>query len=216
MLVFVDESGDAGMKLGRGSSPYFIVAAVLFEDDDEALACDQRIAHIRRELGLYGRAEFHFNQSSRQVREYFLQQVAPYEFFYFGVVLNKKELHGPGFQYKASFYKYTVSLVFQNAKPHLMDATVVVDRSGGQEFRHQLAKYLKRKMNEEGGPKLIKKVKTERSHNNNLIQLADMVCGAVARSYRLDKEDREVYRRIIRHRELRVQKWPKGSGKKKA
>ena len=39
MLVFVDESGDAGMKLGAGSSDYFVVTAVLFEDHDEAARC---------------------------------------------------------------------------------------------------------------------------------------------------------------------------------
>jgi len=208
MLVFVDESGDPGMKLDEGSSALFIVTAVIFEDRDEALACDQKIDHIRKELGLTEKTEFHFNQSRKSVREYFLQQVAPYEYFYISVVLNKKKLYGPGFQYKASFYKYTVNLVFQNAKPHLRDAIVVIDRSGGQEFRKQLATYLKKKMNEKDGSSLVRKVKTERSHNNNLLQLADMICGAVARSYRDDKEDRFVYRRIIKHRELKVQKWP--------
>jgi hypothetical protein len=33
MLVFVDESGDAGMKLGKGSSEFFIVTAVLFKSN---------------------------------------------------------------------------------------------------------------------------------------------------------------------------------------
>jgi len=161
------------------------------------------------ELGLPEHMEFHFNKSRRAVREYFLQHVAPYEFFYLSVVLNKRKLHGPGFQYKASFYKYTVNLVFQNAKPHLRDAIVVIDRSGGQDFRRQLARYLKKRMNEKDGPSLIRRVKTERSHNNNLLQLADMVCGAVARSYRTDKDDQMVYRSLLRHRELRVQKWPR-------
>jgi len=72
MLVFVDESGDPGMKLDKGSSALFIVTAVLFEDRDEALACDQKIDHIRKELGLTEKTEFHFNQSRKSVREYFL------------------------------------------------------------------------------------------------------------------------------------------------
>ena len=33
MLVFVDESGDPGLKLNKGSSAYFIVALVLFEEE---------------------------------------------------------------------------------------------------------------------------------------------------------------------------------------
>lgn len=209
MLVFVDESGDPGMKLDRASSPHFVVAAVLFEDPDEATACDQRINHIRTELGFSPQTEFHFNKCSRTVREHFLTHVAPYEFFYFAVVLNKCKLTGPGFQFKASFYKYTVGLVFQNAKPHLRNAKVVIDRSGGQEFRQQLTKYLGKRINDKDGPACIKKVRTEPSHSNNLLQLADMVCGSVARSLREEKSDRSAYRSIVKHRELSVQVWPR-------
>jgi len=197
------------MKLERATSRFFVVTAVLFEDRDEATACDHKINHIRKELGLPDCAEFHFNKSSRAVREHFLQQVSSYEFFYLSVVLNKGKLFGPGFRYKASFYKYTVNLVFQNSKPHLRAATVVIDRSGGEDFRKQLARYLTKRMNERDGPTLIKKVRTEPSHSNNLLQLADMVCGAVARSFRTDKSDRHSYRAMIMHRELGVQVWPK-------
>lgn len=37
MLVFLDESGDPGLKLKQGSSQYFIVTIVIFEDKDEAV-----------------------------------------------------------------------------------------------------------------------------------------------------------------------------------
>ena len=50
MLVFIDESGDSGLKIEKGSSRYFTVSLVVFEDNDEALACDQRIKLVRKEL----------------------------------------------------------------------------------------------------------------------------------------------------------------------
>lgn len=119
-------------------------------------------------------------------------------------MLNKTKLYGPGFQYKESFYKYTASLLFENAKPYLRDASVTIDRNGDRVFRIQLEKYLKRKINTEA--QVIRKVKTEPSHSNNLLQLADMVCGAIARSHRKDKNgDIEKFRKIIGHRELDVQ-----------
>lgn len=31
MLVFIDESGDSGLKIGEGSSRYFTVGLVIFE-----------------------------------------------------------------------------------------------------------------------------------------------------------------------------------------
>ena len=51
MLVFIDESGDPGLKLHEGSSAYFIISLVVFEDHDEAIACDQKIQLLKRELG---------------------------------------------------------------------------------------------------------------------------------------------------------------------
>ncbi|MBI3313947.1 MAG: DUF3800 domain-containing protein [Candidatus Omnitrophica bacterium] len=36
MLVFIDESGDSGLKITEGSSRYFSIALVVFEDREEA------------------------------------------------------------------------------------------------------------------------------------------------------------------------------------
>jgi hypothetical protein len=80
MLCFIDESGDPGLKLESGSSPHFVVALVLFNDNDEALATDQRIGLLRRELRLREQFEFRFNHMKRELREAFLKAVAPYEF----------------------------------------------------------------------------------------------------------------------------------------
>ena len=89
MLAFVDESGDPGRKIGKGSSLFFSVACVTFDENDEALACDQRITLLRRELRLPDGYEFHFFSNSRRVREAFLKAVAPYSFFYHAFSLNK-------------------------------------------------------------------------------------------------------------------------------
>ena len=47
MLVFLDESGDPGMKLQQGSSEYFFVTLVIFEDNEEALRADHHISGLR-------------------------------------------------------------------------------------------------------------------------------------------------------------------------
>jgi hypothetical protein len=210
MLVFVDESGDSGFKTEEGSSQFFTVALVIFEEQDEAIACDQRIGLLRRELGWDERSEFHFNRNSDRVRRAFLQAVAPYNFFYYGIVLNKnpRKLWGEGFRHKMSFYKYTCSLVFENAKEKLERAHVIIDKSGNLDFRRQLAKYLNRKMNE-GQNRLIAKVKMQRSESNNLLQLADYVAGVINRSVQRGKKFSADYRQIIAHREIYVQIWPK-------
>ena len=157
MLVFIDESGDSGLKI---------------------LA--------------------------------FLQAVAPYDFFYYGIVLNKdpQKLWGAGFRDKQSFYKYACSLVFENAKEKLQNATVIIDKSGNLDFRRQLEKYLKRRINPVNSMKIISKVKMQRSHGNNLLQLADYVAGVINRSVQ-KKDVGNEYKKVIAHREIFVQIWPR-------
>src|SRR4051794_33931491 len=88
MLVFIDESGDPGFKFDQGSSRFFTVALVVFEESEEAVACDNRIELLHREVQWTG--EFHFKRNPDHVREAFLRAVAPYNFFYYGVVINKE------------------------------------------------------------------------------------------------------------------------------
>jgi hypothetical protein len=47
MLVFVDESGDSGMKGKDGSSAFFVINAVLFEENESAEECDRAINKMR-------------------------------------------------------------------------------------------------------------------------------------------------------------------------
>ncbi len=207
MLVFIDESGDSGLKIEKGSSRYFTVGLVVFEDNDEALFCNQRIKLLKKELGLPENYEFHFKRNSDKIRRVFLTAVSPYNFFYYGIVINKnpEKLWGDGFRNKESFYKYACGLVFENAKEKLEKATVVIDESGNLNFKHQLAKYLRRKTDKG----IIKKVKMQRSESNNLLQLADYAASIINRSVQNKRKWSDEYRKIIAHREIYVQIWPK-------
>lgn len=210
MLVFIDESGDSGMKQKEGSSKFFTIVLVVFEDRDEANACDKRIESLKKDLGWSPRDEFHFKNNSDIVRKKFLEAVTRYNFFYYGIIINKHpaKLWGDGFKDKKSFYKYACGLVFQNAHQKLIQSTVVIDQSGSQEFKMQLATYLKRKMNDDRC-KVIKKVKMQKSSSNNLLQLADYVAGVINRSVNKRKRNASEMHKIIAHREIYVQIWPR-------
>lgn len=205
MLVFVDESGDPGLKIAQGSSAYFIVALAVFEDDCETQLMEQRIELLRHELHVDSHFEFKFNKCRHDFRVSFFEAVAPYNFFYYGIVIDKAGLYGEGFQHKESFYKYVTQLVFLNAREHLEDAKVYIDMSGDRDFRREITSYLKDKINSE--KRHIRQVRFLNSANSSLIQLVDMVAGAIHRSYSR-KSDAEDYIKIIRHRQAHLQVWP--------
>ena len=209
MLVFIDESGDTGMKLGSGSSSaQFIVSLVLFEELEMAEKADRRIETLRSQLGVAPGFEFHFSKLKADWREQFLRELGRIDFFYFAVVIDKASLAEKGFHSPAELYRYACRLVFECAKPYLTEATVVMDGAGSRPFKRELTSFLRRKVNEGEGARKIRKIKLQDSHKNNLLQLADMVCGAVARSFS-GKPDAALYRKCISHREMEIQKWPR-------
>lgn len=206
MLVFIDESGDPGMKGKDGSSKFFVMVAVLFAEHAVAEACDAGIRELKQNRGLT--REYKFSHCGREERQAFFEAIRDFDFFYLAFVLNKEKLWSPSFNDKAKFWNYTASLLVNNAKPHLENATIVIDKLGDREFREELKVYLQRKINVREGIRHVKKVKMEDSRSNNLLQMADMICGAVARSFLSGKNDRRLYRSIISHREMGIQIWP--------
>jgi len=171
MLVFVDESGDTGFKLGQGSSGQFTITLVIFSENEEAEATSRRIDELRAELKLSedGRkGEFHFNDNSNDQREAFLIAVSKFDFTIFSVVVDKAGLALEGISNKSAFYNFICGLVFDSAKHRIAEATITIDSMGGQEFKRQLEKYLKQRMNEPGGIRRIKQIRMKPSHTDNL------------------------------------------------
>lgn len=80
MLVFIDESGDPGMKLDRGSSAFFSVAVVVFDSVEDARSCQETILELRSKLAMRDRAEFHFHRDSHERRIAFLSAVSSERF----------------------------------------------------------------------------------------------------------------------------------------
>ncbi len=209
MLVFFDESGDNGFKFGAGSSPLLTVVMVVFEDDDEAQKTDDRIALLRRELHKGDDFEFHFRDNSNAIRRAFFEAVAPFNSFYFSFVIDKRQLQEVDFASKDDFYQWVCGLIFEASKPYLDNAIVKMDGCGGHAFQSKLKSYLKKRVNDPDSVRQrIKKVAAQRSSGNNLIQLADMICGAIARAEVETRKEAVTFHRLIKHRQIWLRRWP--------
>lgn len=208
MLVFVDESGDTGLRNLDGSSRYFVITLVLFDSQEAAEEVSRKIDALRQELSLPAQYEFHFFKTKDVLRRAFLTAVRQGQFTFCALVVDKRKLYGTEFERRDSFYKIICEAAFSQARPLLHEANVQFDESGSKAFRQSLASHLLRSINGgEAGVKRIKKVKTQESKGNNLMQLADMICGAIARSYH-EEDGKEEFRRLVSAREEWVRLWP--------
>lgn len=207
MLVFVDESGDTGFK--SGASGQFTLTLVIFAQNKEAEATSRAIDKLRDRLQLTQNTEFHFNKSTNGQRKTFLEAVSSFEFSVISAVVNKAMLVSEGVSNKEAFYKFICTLAVEEAKDYLVEANVTLDSCGDVNFKRQIKKHLKQQANEVGSSfQRIKNVGMKPSHSDNLLQLADMVCGAVARAHSLDQKQTDSFHKIIKHREISVLLWP--------
>lgn len=138
-----------------------------------------------------------------------MRLILSYPFFFFSFVIDKQKLRETDFTSKDAFYGYVCGLIFEAAKPYLDNAIVKMDACGGREFRQELTSFLKKRLNtNDASRKVVKKVVASKSKSNNLIQLADMVCGSVARAQHGTKKHSEDYLSLIKHRQVWIRRWP--------
>jgi Protein of unknown function (DUF3800) len=195
MPTFIDESGDTGWK--PGSLPYFRMAAVWLPTQEVVEACRQSIRTVREQLGLRKDFEFKFSLTHRhpQRRQAFFEAALQHEFRYVVCVYDKTRLQ-PGSVATAEFHWGCAVVLATHlrdvylraeqlkgttrGKPSLLDELVVVDNNQDKGFLAQIKKTFRALASgwRDGG-KLVGKVKFRGSKPDEMLQLVDMVLGAV-------------------------------------
>lgn len=103
-----------------------------------------------------------------------------------------------------AFYEYVVSLTLDLWRPYLLGASVDIDESGGESFSRALCRHVAKSFKDRNDKSLLKRIRVVDSATSNMIQLADMVCGAVARSFKQNDRKRSRFRKLVRFRETEV------------
>ena len=98
MIVFIDDSGDPGFKIEKGSSTHFTIAMVCFDDDLEAEKTAVAIKELKRKLKLKDNEEFKFSKSCRDYRIEFLKIVNKFNFRIRCLVVDKTKVYSPELQ----------------------------------------------------------------------------------------------------------------------
>lgn len=192
MLVFIDESGDPGFKVSKGSSPVFTAVLVAFRDRSQAGPADAAILALAKRLRI--QPEFKFNKSRPEVKDAFFNAVAPFDFCVRAIVVIKDRIYSPHLRAnKEAFYGFFVKSMLRFDNDLLQAAKVVIDGSGDREFKRELASYFRKQL----GAGKMEKLSFQNSEADRLVQLADMCAGAIARSYNKDRQDASRWRNIL-------------------
>lgn len=198
MLIFIDDSGDPGFKLDKGSTKNFVISLVIFDDNLEAEKTAVAIKELRRKFGFPDNMEFKFHNSRNKVKEEFFRTINQFNFRVRSLVVDKNKVRSEELKNnKESFYSYFIKSVLKHSNNTILNACIKIDGSGDRVFRKSFLAYLRRELNSRQ-KKIMKNCKLVDSRGNILVQMADMVAGSIRRSHDKDKTDAKIYRNIIR------------------
>lgn len=160
------------------------MAMVIFRDYEEAQRCAVAIRDCRQRLG--STREFHFNKCSDAWRDCFFESIKPFDFGVRAIVVDKKVIYSEHLKRTDDhFYNFFVKCLVSNQRGALKAARIKIDGSGSREFKNHLATYLRKHCERD----VVASLKFIDSHRDDLVQMADMVAGAIARA-RQDKTKR--------------------------
>ena len=197
MLIFIDDSGDPGFKLNRGSTSHFVIAMVIFDDNLEAEKTAVAIKELKRKIGLGDNAEFRFFKTKNKYKIEFLKTIVKFKFRIRCLIVDKSKIYSDELKSdKNSFYAYFIKEALKNNNDTIINAKIRLDGGGNRIFRKNFITYLRRELNSRDR-KIMRNFKMVDSRKDVLIQMADMIAGSINRSQNKDKKDFKRYKGII-------------------
>jgi hypothetical protein len=173
-----EEAGDVSFAFSKGASRYFVVAVIATSQPDKLR---QLLADVRSISHLPANYDFHFHElTSPVLRRRVFRTIAQADFESWAVIADKTSLpdsfrvmHG------WDFYLYFVTEVIQLIPQNQQEgATVILDEFSSPT---RLQGELRRVMRAREMPRHFKRVLVRRSQSEPLIQIADLMAGAILR-----------------------------------
>ena len=196
-LVFIDDSGDPGFKVDKGATSHFVIACIIFDDSLVAEETAVAIKKYRRSIGFPDNMEFKFTKSKNEIKKGFLKTISKFDFRVRAIVVDKSIVRSQELKFfKDSFYNFFIKEVLSKSKDSLHNSRIRLDGHGNRLFKRNLSTYLRRELNS-NDKKIMKNMRLVDSKKDVLIQMADMIAGAIRRSYDNRKKENKIYRKII-------------------
>lgn len=181
MITFTfagDEAGDVSLNFEKGASQYFVPAFIATQQPERLRGT---LADLRQSLGLRETHEFKFHRmTSAEIRREVFSTLAHAKFEAYALIVDKTRLPKI-FETTGSLEIYThfITELLALIPPEMQrDATLILDEFGSTP---NLRTELRRTMTRRHMPRLFKRVLVRSSHKESLIQVADLMVGAIMR-----------------------------------
>jgi len=191
-FLYIDDSGDTGFK--KSSSSHFLIAAVIVLDEEQVQLLSDAISLFRRDLGWSELHELKFNTAEKRIVLDFIEFIRNYDFSAQVMLVDKSKIAPENIPNDKSLLHFHVIRELL-LKFELTNPIITIDGRSDKQYTKKIRAYLRQGLKERGI--LRSQIYFVDSRKNQLIQLADVIVGAVARSLNTGKTDSEVYLKAL-------------------
>lgn len=181
MLTFTfagDESGDASFDFDKGASRHFVIAVIATPSPDDLRGTLEK---TRQDLKLADRYEFGFHKlASKKLREKVFVSLSQMDFEAWAILVDKTTL-GKSFRAMTGMERYlffVAELIRYIPDEKRFDGTLILDEFGYPDQTKNELKRILKSLNIKHG---FRRISIRRSKSEPLIQIADLVAGAIWR-----------------------------------
>ena len=187
MLVFIDESGDPGIK---SHLQYFIIALLIFDQPGQAIDMQNAIRALRLSLG---KQEFKFSSCKPTDRDAFFRTMAAYQFRVEAIIVDKHQIRSNALRGDPrKFYNFFLKKVLISSGVNA--ARVQLDGKAGRSLKAAIHRYLNAR-----NAGMVRNFQMKDSKSDELIQAADMIAGAISRSCYQNKRHHDRWHLQLKH-----------------
>ena len=131
MLVFIDESGDAGFKTNKGSSKFFVLALVIFDDELEAEKTTKKIFELKKKWRKPLEYEIKFNKLKESDKILFLNSVKNCKFRVRAIIIEKDQVCLSRLRKNTkAYYSFFLKQVLEHNRETIKNAKLRLDGFG--------------------------------------------------------------------------------------
>ena len=199
--IFLDESGSPNVR--DNEPPVFVVAAVVIESRHDLADLEQR---FKNAFAAIGRPEDHeLKTVGLSVKKHtrVLRELSLLDYQWAAACFDKPRLTTAGFADPMTFYRYAFQFLVGDLLTVAWQADLVLDQHSTQAAEAEFEKHLRRQ-NSGLAVSRLGSVKFSDSSKTRLVQLADLVAGAVRRSV----AGKALPLREIEDKMINLQFWP--------
>lgn len=204
--AFIDEFGGFGFDFSKeGTSKYFILCSVIVKAEQLA-SIENSVDNLRKQFFSNSEMKSSNIGNNDKRRMSLITEILKLDFRIIALIADKEDFYKSAItNYKQVFYKYMHKLLYNNLYSVYPKLKIYADELGDDEFKEGFKKYVS---NNRPNYNIFNEYAFDfiDSKNSNLVQLADIIVGSIAR--KLNDDNAPNYLEILKGKISHIEYFP--------